>query len=121
MKVFVVDGSPMIRRGLVEMLESIPYASFVGEAADAAEAIRGIRASAPDVILLDINLRASQGIAVLQHVARESPATKVIVLTNHVEPGLRKRYTDAGAYLFLDKTMEFEKVRDALAVLDGKH
>ena len=53
-RVFVVDDHPMIRHGLAAMLRAESGITWVGEAADAAEAIRTAPALAPDVVLTSL-------------------------------------------------------------------
>ena len=120
-KVFIVDDSFPIRERLVSMLAEIGGVSVVGEAESPAFAIKGIVASHPDSVVLDLHLRDGTGIEVLEKVASIAPEVVFIVLTNYPNPHYRKACLKAGASYFLDKTTEFEKVREIIAALGATH
>ena len=113
--VYIVDDSDSVRQRLIAMLASMGNVAVVGEARTAAEAIDGIAATIPDVVLLDLNLRAGSGIDVLNAVRRNRPGLHVVVLTNHSEPQYRRACMKAGARHFLDKTTQFDCVRTVLS------
>ncbi len=117
MKVFIADNSDLLRRRLVNLFSEFPGVDIVGEARDAREALRAIRATKPDVITLDIEMHGGSGIEVLQEVKREAPAPVVLMLTNQVLPPYRKRCAAAGADFFLDKAIELERLRDIFQTL----
>lgn len=114
MDIFIVDDSTIIREHIVAMLTRISNTKIIGQADDAPEAIEEITRNPPDLVVLDIALRTSNGMDVLRYVSREYPATKVIILSNHSEPESRELFLNAGAYQFFDKSLEFEKIRDAI-------
>ena len=115
--VLIVDDSALIRGRIAAMLESIPNIQVGGWAEDAPAAIDLISRAPPDVVVLDISLKSSNGFAVLLYVSRAHPATKVIVLSNYSEAASRARFLAAGAFGFYDKSLEFDKIRDAIALL----
>ena len=117
MDIFIVDDSAMIRDHIAAMLSHIPNTRITGRADDAPLAIHDIAQQPPDVVLLDIRLRASNGMEVLRYVASQYPATKVIILSNHAEQESRELFMNAGAHQFFDKSLEFDKVRDSVATL----
>lgn len=114
MDIFIVDDSTIIREHIVAMLTRISNTRITGQTDDAPEAIQEIARNPPDLVVLDIALRTSNGMDVLRYVSREYPATKVIILSNHSEPESRELFLNAGAYQFFDKSLEFEKIRDAI-------
>jgi DNA-binding NarL/FixJ family response regulator len=79
MRVFVVDDHAVVRSGVHAELGDA--AEVVGEAADVAGAIDGIRALRPDVVLLDVHLPGGGGRAVLDAVAAELPQTRFLALS----------------------------------------
>jgi DNA-binding NarL/FixJ family response regulator len=117
MDIFIVDDSAMIRDHIAAMLNDIPNTRVTGLAEDAPEAIHDIAQCLPDVVVLDIALRASNGLDVLRFVAREYPKMKVIILSNHAEKESRELFMNAGAHQFFDKSLEFDKVQAAVAML----
>ena len=111
MRVFLVDDSPEIRERLTGILGNLSGIEIVGQADQAAAAIRSIRTIKPDLVLLDIQLVGSEsGIEVLEQIEKDSPAPKVIMLTNYPYSQYRKRCLNAGADFFLDKSVEFDEL-----------
>ena len=113
--VYIVDDSPSIRSRLVEMLAAMPDVNLAGQAASAGDAVDGILLTRPDSVLLDLNLSGRSGIEVLRAVHKREPGIVFVVLTNHAEPPYRRACSIAGAAYFLDKSTEFERVRDVIA------
>lgn len=56
-RVFIVDDHTMFREGLRKLLHREPGLTVCGDAADADEAMRGIRQTKPDIVLVDISLK----------------------------------------------------------------
>jgi two-component system, NarL family, response regulator DevR len=113
-RIFLVEDSALIRERLLRLLESLDGVEVVGDADTATEAIAGIAAAAPDVVVLDIKLRSSSGIDVLRYIKNRLPSIKVIMLTNYASGEYRRRCFEAGAEYFLDKTNEFQKLQGIL-------
>ena len=112
--IYIVDDSPSIRSRLAEMLGAMDRVRIVGEAGTAPEAVDGILGTRPDSVLLDLNLAGRSGIEVLRTVHKQAPEIVFVVLTNHAEPQYRRACTVAGASYFLDKSTEFDRVRDVI-------
>ncbi|HZQ06202.1 MAG TPA: response regulator transcription factor [Anaerolineae bacterium] len=110
MKVFVVEDSSLLRERLIRTLNGINGVHVSGSADTAQEAIQAIRQTQPDAIILDIRLREGTGFQVLEAVKKPSQPPLVIVLTNFAYPQYRKKYLDAGADYFFDKSNEFHQV-----------
>ena len=115
MQVFIVEDSPLVRARLVDMLESLPGASVVGEAACADAAIRDILSSRPDLVLLDMNLAEGSGFDVLNAVHVNAPEIDFCMLTNFAAHPYRQLAGSLGARAVFDKSREFERVRDLVA------
>lgn len=116
MQIFLVEDSPVVRARLVDMLDSIPGASVVGEAGHADAAIRDILAARPDVVVLDLSLAGgSSGFDVLRAVCREAPEIDFYMLSNFAADPYRQLAERLGARDFFDKSKEIERVRDVIA------
>ena len=114
-RVYIVEDSAAIRARLAEMLSRMERVSVVGEAGSAREAVAGILRERPDSVLLDLNLMGRTGIDVMRTVRPKAPEVVFVVLTNHAEPQYRRPAADAGAAYFLDKSREFDRVREVIA------
>ena len=107
----------MIRERIAEMVQVIVGVDLVGAYEDATSAIKSIRDAAPNVVLLDIKLRDSNGMQVMDHIVQNKIETKVIVLTNYAEPQYRELLLRQGAHAVLDKSNEFHRVKELLLPL----
>ena len=119
--VFLVEDSAPIRARLAEMLGDVAGVAIVGEADTPASAIDGILRTRPDSVVLDIQLNGGSGIEVLRKVCPVAPGIVFIMLTNHPDPQYRKICMESGASYFLDKSAEFEKVKEVITSLGAVH
>lgn len=117
--VYIVDDSGSIRQRLISMLGTMRNVAVIGEAATESAAIEGILALHPDVVLLDLNLGAGKGMNVLNTVRRLLPGIGIVVLTNHSEPQYRRACMNAGAQYFLDKSTQFDCVREVITEFEA--
>lgn len=85
-RVVVVDDSAMMRRTVSDVLAGIAGVEIVGEAASGPQAIEVIAGNRPDIVSLDIELPGLNGLAVLDHVMKESP-TRVILVSSYTTRG----------------------------------
>jgi len=83
--VCIVDDHVIVREGLKKLLEANKEISVVGEAGTAEEALRQVRATNPDILLLDIGIPGRSGIFVLKKMSEESLKTKIIVLSMYTD------------------------------------
>src|SRR3712207_9167569 len=78
-RVFVVDDHAMVRAGVrAELGDDV---TFVGEGADVGSAVEGIRATRPDVVLLDVHMPGGGGRTVLETLRTELPDAKWLALS----------------------------------------
>jgi two-component system, chemotaxis family, protein-glutamate methylesterase/glutaminase len=105
-RVFVVDDSAFIRKALARVLKAEPGFSFVGDAANGAEAVARIREADPDLVTLDVAMPGMGGQEVLRALLQWKPALKVVMLSAHTQEGAEASIEAlaAGAVDFIDKT-----------------
>lgn len=116
MKVLLVDDSAAIRNSFGELLAAVPAVTVVGSAEDAAGALRLIESLAPDLVVLDVQLRHGEhGMTVLQQVRQKHPGLLVVALSNFTWCALRNDLLAAGAAACFDKANEFMLARDWIA------
>jgi len=116
--VFIVEDSPAVRDGLVDLLKDLDGVRVVGVADSPNAAIEGICATRPSCVILDFQLVGGTAIDVLRGVRPQLPGVAVIVLTNYPSAGYRRASMNAGANWFLDKTAQFEEVRTIVSGLE---
>lgn len=117
MKIFVVEDSALVRERLIEMLEADGLHAVVGEASTQDAAVEGITRSHPDVCIVDVRLARGNGLAALAEVKRRMPELVGIVLSNFANAQHARASREAGAYCFLDKSADFERIPEILATL----
>jgi CheY-like chemotaxis protein len=113
LRVLLVEDLPRVQLMLRELIEEPGRFEVVGVADTEEEAVNLYDARQPEVVVVDLNLRAGTGMGVLQRIRQRKAATRpmMIVLTNHTLPVLRHACEKAGADHFLDKSREFARVR----------
>jgi DNA-binding NarL/FixJ family response regulator len=117
-RVFLVDDHAMVRSGVRAELGG--SAEIVGEAADVPEAVAGIRATGPDVVLLDVHLPGGGGRAVLEQLRAELPAVRWLALSVSDAAEDVIAVIRAGARGYVTKTISGPELRDAVRrVADG--
>jgi two-component system, NarL family, response regulator LiaR len=79
-RVLLVDDHDLFRTGLRNLLEEQGVV-IAGEAATGSEALRLVRETAPDVVVMDLNMPGMSGVDATRHISRDAPLTRVIVLT----------------------------------------
>lgn len=115
MRLFLVEDSPLLRERLTALINSIPGSRTVGQADGVQEAVRGILAERPDVVVLDLHLADGNGFDVMRALRAAALEVAVYVLTNHPLETYRRLAERLGARGFFDKTTEFHLLREALA------
>lgn len=79
--ILIVDDHPMLRRGVVELLQLESDLSVVGEASSGAEAVELAENLDPDLILLDLNMKGMSGIDTLKQLREKEIFCRVVIFT----------------------------------------
>ena len=80
-RALVVDDHPLFRDGLVALLGTVPDVEVVGAVGTGEDAVRAVQGSAPDIVLMDLNLPGMPGLEATRRIVASAPATAVLVLT----------------------------------------
>jgi two-component system response regulator NreC len=112
--VVLVDDHAVVRSGLRMLLDAQTDIEVVGEAGNAKDAIFRARALKPDVILLDVVMPGESGIEALPKLLKESPETKVLVLSMQDDPSYVREAFAAGASGYVLKEAVDEEVVSAV-------
>ena len=102
-RVVIVDDHAILRRGLTQIIAESGDMQVVGEADSSASALRLLRDTPCEVVLLDISLPDRNGIETLKLVRKEFPGLQVLMLSMHPENQYALRALKAGAAGYLTK------------------
>ncbi|GAA4517552.1 response regulator transcription factor [Actinoallomurus oryzae] len=115
-RVLLADDQTLVRAGIRRLLERTDDIEVVGEAADGDEAITLARAHRPDVVLMDVRMPGTDGLAATWTILADESlaATKVVVLTTFDLDQYIFEALHAGASGFLLKDLEPDALRHAV-------
>ncbi|MEF3405532.1 response regulator transcription factor [Agromyces sp. CCNWLW203] len=120
-RVVVVDDHPVFRIGIAALLETLDGVSVVGSAASEDAAVELVLATAPDVVLMDLDLGDGSGVDATRRILRERPGTGVLVLTMLGDDESLFASVRTGARGYLLKTASPQEVERAIhAVAAGE-
>ena len=120
-KVLVVDDHALIREAWVAMLNAAPGIEVVGKADNAEDAFTFASNLRPDVVLMDINLKGSNGFEAAERIYNSVPKSRIIGLTLHDEINYVKRFLSVGGKGYLTKNITRDELVAAVhAVFNGE-
>ena len=102
-RVFIVDDHPVVRQGLVRLLHCESDLECVGEAEGVEDAMRGLLAVRPDLALVDLVLKDSNGMDLIRRIRQHLPATLVLVMSVHSDSFYVERVLRMGVKGYLCK------------------
>lgn len=103
-RIFIVDDHPIVRRGLVDLIDAEPDLSCCGEAGDAPSALDLVPAARADLVVLDLSLGSVfQGFDLIGRLCADAPAVRILVSSMHDESIYAERALRAGASGYVGK------------------
>jgi DNA-binding NarL/FixJ family response regulator len=114
-KVAVVEDDARIRRVLTEVFANAPGCECVGMFRNGTEAIAGIPALQPDVIVMDINLPDLSGVECVACLAPQLPDSQILMLTVYLDTETIFQALSAGAHGYLVKPVMPEQLLAAVS------
>jgi DNA-binding NarL/FixJ family response regulator len=120
-KVLIVDDHPLVRRGMTQLINDEPDLQVCGDAEDAATAMAQVESKRPDLVVVDISLKAGHGIELIKEIKTFDERIKMLVSSMHDEALYAERALRAGASGYINKQETPENVVAAIrVVLDGR-
>jgi DNA-binding NarL/FixJ family response regulator len=119
-RIVVADDSVLLREGIVRLLEEAEM-EVVGQAGDAEDLLRKVRAHKPDVAIIDVRMpptNTDDGLRAAQEIRAELPEVALLVLSQYIEENYAVELLEAGSegvgYLLKDRVAEVDRFIDAV-------
>ena len=108
-RVVIVDDHPAMRAALRDALED-EGATVVGEADEGSAGVELTARLEPDVVLMDLRLPGISGLEATRQIKQLRPAVQVLILTAYDDPELDREAIAVGAYAFLVKGCQVQRI-----------
>lgn len=120
MRVLVVDDHPIVRLGVIRLIEGAWPGAAIDQAETVAEAISCVSKAMPQIITLDLSLPDSQGTEALSHMLRAARDVPILVVSQSREATHAQRVMQMGAAGYLSKDRTGEELIGAMErILNG--
>lgn len=116
-RVLVVDDHPVFRQGLTSLLQRYPDFDVVGQAGNGDEAVAKASEVQPDVVIMDICMPGSDGVAATTALQRTLPQTKVVIVTVSDKDDDLFAAIKAGARGYLLKSVSLQELIDSIRLV----
>ncbi|HEU5422853.1 MAG TPA: response regulator transcription factor, partial [Nitrolancea sp.] len=117
-RILVVDDHPIVREGLVAVLDAQDDMTVVGEASDGEQALRIYKAARPDVVLMDLAMPQLDGVEAIEAIRAFDHDARVVVLTAYDTDERILRAVEAGARGYLLKGAPRDEIYRAVRVVN---
>jgi DNA-binding NarL/FixJ family response regulator len=114
LRVMIVEDHALVRAGMRALLEKIDGIDVVAAVGDGWEAVKAVQTDAPDLVLMDIAMPGLNGLDATSRIVKESPATRVILLSMHANEEYLQQALQSGALGYLLKGAELAELELAI-------
>jgi DNA-binding NarL/FixJ family response regulator len=118
-RVFLVDDHPLVRQALKHAMRHERDMEVCGEAEDKDEALKGIAEAEPDLAIVDLRLRTSDGLDLVRDLRDQHPKVLSLVLSMQDESLSAERAVRAGARGYISKQAPPGKIIEAVRKVLG--
>jgi two-component system, NarL family, invasion response regulator UvrY len=119
--IMLVDDHAVVREGYRTVLQKQPGLRVVAEASDGAEAYRLFKATAPDLVIMDLSMPGIGGIEAIRRIRQWDKYAQILVFTMHQNAGFAVQAIRAGARGYVTKTSPPETlVQAVMDILAGR-
>ena len=109
-RILVVDDHPIVRHGLVELLQAEPDQQVVAEASNAAETMEALSEGNIDLLVLDLSLEGMDGLELIKNIRALHGNLPILVVSTHDEKFYAQRALHAGALGYLSKECAIDNI-----------
>jgi DNA-binding NarL/FixJ family response regulator len=113
-RIMLVDDHPIVREGLAESINREPDFLVCAQAEDHQEALKSFESTKPDLVVIDLMLKASSGLELIKDIRARSARVPILVVSMHDETLYAERVLRAGAQGYITKQ---EATRDILLAI----
>jgi len=110
----LVDDHPIVRLGVIQLLDLEPDLQVRWQASSAAEAVAICESAAPDMAIVDISLGEESGVELIRQLTRTHPAMQILAMSMHDESLYAERAVRAGAKGYVMKHSASKNIVAAL-------
>ena len=114
LRVVIVEDHALVRAGMRALLQKIEGIEVVSDVGDGWEAVKSVQADPPDLVLMDIAMPGLNGLDATFRIVKESPRTRVILLSMHANEEYLRQALRAGASGYLLKGAELAELELAI-------
>ena len=119
-KIIIIDDHPLVRKGLIEILESEPGLEVIAEFDRAEESEQAVNKLKPDLVIADVSLPGISGIELVKNLIFQNSDQKILMVSRHEESLYAERALRAGAKGYVMKFASCETLIKAVRkVLNG--
>src|SRR5664279_3488690 len=113
-RILLVDDHPLVRERLTEIINREADLIVCGEAEDRHQALAAIAAKQPDLAIIDLTLRHSDGLELIKDIRPRWPGLRMLVVSMHDESLYAERVIRAGALGYITKQEATRKILVAI-------
>lgn len=119
LRILLADDHEIVRRGLASIIKSHHGWDVCGEADNGQKAVELTKQLRPDIVVLDIGMPTLNGLEATRQILRDTPRTRVLILTVTDSDQIVQAVLDAGARGFLLKSDSARDLESAIEALQG--
>ena len=116
-RVILLDDEPIVCERLKPALEKIGF--YVEAYTESQDVIDRFSEEKFDVLVTDLKMRKPDGLDVMNFVKRQSPSTKVIIITGFATEDTAEEALEGGAVDFIAKPFKISQLRDLILKITG--
>jgi DNA-binding NarL/FixJ family response regulator len=117
--ILIVDDHPIVRRGLMQLINQELDLAVCAEAENAEEALEALKTHQIDLAIVDISLVGTNGLKLTKKIKEEHPHLPILILTMHDEARYAESAFEAGARGYVTKQEAAETVVTAIRLVLG--
>jgi len=119
-RLYLVDDHPLVREWLATLIQQQPDLTVCGQASTSSEALAGVAAERPEVVVVDLALGGESGLELIKKLRAAHPEVLILVLSMHDGVFYAERAMKAGARAYVMKREATDKVIEAVRqILSG--